>query len=136
MFAKGIAAAFVKSSHDIKLMLVIFAVPGVISFLCALFGFSSSKPPTPPSPSAIIQPVSFFAGIKEVLRNKSYLILLFLGGWQIGSFSFLSSVVQQFICLKGYNDQIAGIAGAMIIVGGLVGSASVRYFHRQKSSLY
>ena len=46
---------------------------------------------------AQVQPIFFF----KVVRNRSFLILLFASGFGIGSFSFLSSVVQQYICLKG-----------------------------------
>lgn len=40
--------------------------PGIVAALFAIFGFTSSAPPTPPSASAVIRPTSFFTGIKEV----------------------------------------------------------------------
>jgi len=40
--------------------------PAVLTALLAIFGVWSSKPPSPPAASALIEPVSFFVGIKTV----------------------------------------------------------------------
>ena len=40
--------------------------PAVLTALLAILGVWSSKPPTPPAASALIEPVSFFVGIKVV----------------------------------------------------------------------
>lgn len=126
--ANGIAAGLVTNKDDIELLLVVIAVPAILTALMALFGIWSSKPPTPPAASALIEPVSFFDGIKTVLKNKQYLLLAMTSGIGIAAFSCITTIVQQLICPKGYDDVTAGVIGGLIIVGGFVGAGFTGFY--------
>lgn len=122
LLANAGSVALVTNPDEIKLMVVVFAIPAVIGALMAMLGFWSSKPPTPPSSSAMEEPVSFFVGIRAVLKNKQFLLLALAAGCGIGAFSALTTIIQQLICKQGYSDTIAGVCGAMVIVGGFIGA--------------
>lgn len=128
LVSNGIAAGMVSSKDDIKMLLIITGVPAVLTALLAIFGVWSSKPPTPPAASALIEPISFFTGIKTVLNNKQFILLTFTSGIGIAAFSSISTIVQQLICPKGYTDVTAGIVGVLIILGGFVGAGITGYY--------
>eukprot|EP00111_Clytia_hemisphaerica_P022741 TCONS_00066934-protein len=128
LVANGIAAGIVSKEDDIGLLLIVTGAPAVITALLAIFGIWSSKPPTPPSPSALIEPVSFFVGIKTILKQKKFMLLALTSGMGIAAFSSISTIVQQLICPQGYSDTTAGILGALVIVGGFVGAGLSGYY--------
>eukprot|EP00794_Sanderia_malayensis_P003759 gene3759-4281_t len=123
LVASAIAPAIAKQPSDIKLLMIIFTIPAVLAAFLALVGVCSSFPPTPPSASAHIEPQPFFDGLKKALKKKSYLILMLVFGFGVAAFSTITSLLQQIICVNGYNNDIAGLCGALVIVGGLLFSA-------------
>ena len=43
-----------------------FAVPGILAMILAIAGVTTSRPPTPPAPSAAQDSESFFKGLEHV----------------------------------------------------------------------
>ncbi|XP_031559501.1 solute carrier family 49 member A3-like [Actinia tenebrosa] len=123
LVANVVAPNIVSSEDKIPLMLEVFAAPAFLGVVMTTLGFCSSVPPTPPSHSAASQSEPFFVGLKTVLRNKSYLVLMMAFGVGIGLFSCLSTILEQIICPFGYSDKMAGNAGAVLIGCGLLGGA-------------
>ncbi|XP_002160869.4 solute carrier family 49 member A3 isoform X1 [Hydra vulgaris] len=122
LIANGVAVLLVKESRDVPYLVSIFSVPAYIGLVMAVIGVRSSSPPTPPSVSAEHEPESFFLGLKHVFRNRQFMLLCATIGFGIGLFSTISTILQQMICPQGYSNDIAGICGVMIIVGGFIGS--------------
>lgn len=97
------------------------SIPAFLGVVMATFGVCSSSPPTPPTASAESSSEPFFQGLKKLLQNKPYLVLLVTFGCGIGLFTCLTTILEQVICPRGYSDKMAGIAGAVLIAVGLVG---------------
>ena len=62
--------------RDIDDYMYIHAAIAIIIFLlfCVYF---PSKPPLPPAPSSAIQRMEFWTGVKQIMRNKTALLLCF-----------------------------------------------------------
>ncbi|KAM9795598.1 solute carrier family 49 member A3 [Neosynchiropus ocellatus] len=115
--------------QQIPTLLLVYAVPtGLICFLTTL-GFRSSAPPTPPSVSAELScSEPFLPGLKRLLKNRSYLVLLVAIGSGLAVFTCVSSLLEQILCVHGYTDDFAGLCGALLIVFGVVGAGLLGFY--------
>lgn len=120
----------------------------LVPALLATF-ITKSNPPTPPSYSALAnlrfqnsgaslainnedtiqdkisfkQNFSIYISQISKLVNSFHYILLFLSfGIGLGIFNALTTLIEQILCVRGYNDNDAGIFGGVMIVCGLLGS--------------
>ncbi|XP_038064524.1 solute carrier family 49 member A3-like isoform X1 [Patiria miniata] len=124
----GILAAFllskiiVKEESDLPTMLWIYIIPGGVAAVMMTLGFCRSIPPTPPSASAAESSESFVQGLKKIIRNRAYLLLVLVFGSGLGLFNTISSLVEQVLCSKGYDDSFASLVGALMIGGGIIGA--------------
>lgn len=121
MIANALAPVIINNEKDIPFMLEMFSIPAFLGVVMATFGVCSSSPPTPPTASAESSSEPFFQGLKKLLQNKPYLVLLVTFGSGIGLFTCLTTILEQVICPRGYSDDMAGTAGAVLIAVGLVG---------------
>eukprot|EP00112_Aurelia_sp_Birch-Aquarium-sp1_P006096 Seg1681.7 transcript_id=Seg1681.7/GoldUCD/mRNA.D3Y31 product="Solute carrier family 49 member A3" protein_id=Seg1681.7/GoldUCD/D3Y31 len=120
LLASALAPVLVKTSKDVPFMLVIFSIPAILAALMATFGFCSSAPPTAPSASAHEVSDPFLVGVKAALKSRSFLLLTLLFSFGVAAFSTVTTLLEQIVCPRGYNNDIAGLCGALVIVGGLV----------------
>ncbi|KAK7922231.1 hypothetical protein WMY93_009133 [Mugilogobius chulae] len=97
-----------------------YTVPACVSCLLATVGVRSSSPPTAPSPSAQSSHEPFFQGLKLLVKNRAYLILLLCLGAGIATFTCFSSLLDQILCVQGYSYDFAGLCGALFIVWGII----------------
>ncbi|KAM6952194.1 solute carrier family 49 member A3 [Lycodopsis pacificus] len=105
-------------------LLLVYAVPACIICFLATLGIRSSTPPTPPSASAESSGSEpFLQGIKLLLTNKAYLVLLLCFGSGIAVFTCFSTLLEQILCVQGYTNTFAGVCSALFIVFGIVGAA-------------
>ncbi|KAL6117331.1 slc49a3 [Pungitius sinensis] len=105
-------------------LLLVYAVPACIICILATVGMRSSSPPTPPSASAESSGSEpFFKGIKLLLTNRAYLVLLLCFGSGIAVFTCFSTLLEQILCVQGYTNTFAGVCGGLFIVFGIVGAA-------------
>lgn len=63
--------------------------------------------------------------IRTLLHNKSFFLLFIPFSVYVGFFNATSSLINQILEPYGYSETEAGIAGAILIVVGLVVSAVV-----------
>lgn len=97
-----------------------------------------STPKSPPSYSAIMstqanersnqyvvdgeaEPSKFklyFIQIAKLLKSKDFLILLFSFGVALGLFNSLTTLLEQILCVRGYDDLDVGYFGAAMIISG------------------
>jgi FLVCR family MFS transporter 7 len=93
----------------------------------------SSKPPVPPSLSASKNNTNetlrinektllVFKQIGQLMRSLSFVILCVCFGLGLGSFSAITTLIQQIVCVRGYTDDDAGIFGGAFILSGIIGS--------------
>ncbi|XP_071506515.1 solute carrier family 49 member A3-like [Diadema antillarum] len=118
----ALSAGLVSSASDIPLMLGVFAAPAAIGVAMATLGVCSSAPPTPPSPSADSKHEPFSEGFKKCMKNRPFWILIFSFGAGYGIFSAVSTFVEVIVCPIGFNDNFAGLVGALMLGAGLLGA--------------
>ncbi|XP_028391579.1 solute carrier family 49 member A3-like [Dendronephthya gigantea] len=122
MLANILAPVIVKTYKDIPVLLGMFAIPAVLALILAIPGVTSNKPPTPPAPSAAQDSETFFVGLKQALKSKSFLVLMVCFGTGIGMFSALTTLLEQIICVHHYSNEAAGNMAALAIGFGFVGA--------------
>ena len=85
--------------------------------------FIPAAPPTPVAPSSLHVPLSLMEQLHLLTRNVNFWVLFTLFSIYVGFFNALSSVLTQVLTPYGYSETQAGIAGALLIVVGLVTAA-------------
>lgn len=126
LLANIISPLIVKSSEQVPMLLIVSAIPACVTCFLATVGIRSSTPPTPPSASAgLSTPEPFMQGLKLLVKNKAYLVLLLCMGSVIATFTCVSSLLEQILCVQGYDDSFAGLCGALFIVFGIVGAGAL-----------
>uniref|UniRef100_A0A1A8IEM2 Major facilitator superfamily domain containing 7 n=2 Tax=Nothobranchius kuhntae TaxID=321403 RepID=A0A1A8IEM2_NOTKU len=129
LLANLISPAVAKTSAQIPTLMVWYTVPAVVVCFLASAGIWSNKPPTPPSASAETSGSEpFIKGIKLLLRNKAYLILLVCFGSGIAVFTCFTTLLEQILCVQGYTNDFAGLCGALFIGVGVFGSAVFGFY--------
>ena len=88
--------------RDIDDYMYIQAAIAIIIFtlFCAYF---PSKPPLPPAPSSAIQRTEFWTGVKQIIRNKSALLLCFAYSMGVSPLNHYSS---NFCLLMFHTDSV------------------------------
>uniref|UniRef100_H2SHM0 Solute carrier family 49 member 3 n=1 Tax=Takifugu rubripes TaxID=31033 RepID=H2SHM0_TAKRU len=119
----------VTAPAKIPTLLIVYAVPACISCFLATVGIWSSTPPTPPSAGAVSSSSEpFFQGIKLLLKNKAYLVLLLSGGAAMATFSAFNTLLDQVLCVQGYTSDFAGLCVALFILFGVLGAAALSFY--------
>ncbi|XP_060904530.1 solute carrier family 49 member A3 [Labrus mixtus] len=123
LLANIISPMIARTSAQIPSLLLAYAVPACIICFLATVGLRSSTPPTPPSASAEASSSEpFVQGLKLLMKNKAYLILLLCFGAGMAVFSCFSTLLEQIMCVQGYTNDFAGLCGALFIVFGILGA--------------
>ncbi|XP_041696561.1 solute carrier family 49 member A3-like, partial [Coregonus clupeaformis] len=121
LIASIFSPMIVGTTNNIPLLLFIYAVPAAIICLLATVGIRDSPPPTPPSASAeSSNSEPFLEGIKLLLRNKAYMIILILL-LRLGDHCvhlLLYTTGADYVCPTNF----AGLCGGLFIVFGIVGA--------------
>ncbi|CAK6965362.1 solute carrier family 49 member A3 [Scomber scombrus] len=126
LLANIISPTMAEESKQIPALLLAYAVPACIVCFLATVGIRSSAPATPPSASAELSGTEpFVQGIKLLLMNKAYLVLLLCFGSGIAVFTCFSTLLEQILCVQGYTNDFAGLCGALFIVFGIVGAGAL-----------
>jgi FLVCR family MFS transporter 7 len=116
----GIGIAYILSPRvgDVFIVTWIYMIPAAVACLFAFLTFWRGRPPTPPSAGAEGEQGSFFKGLKQVLRNKQMWVLLIVWGMVSGLLNSMLTLLPQFLCPFGYDDNFSGLwIGIMIFVG-------------------
>lgn len=101
----------------------------IISTIAALPApFIPKAPPTPPSAIAAAEKLDLREASRELPKNISFYLILIPFSVYVGFFNALSSLVNQILRPYGFSETDAGIAGALLIVVGLVAAAIVSPF--------
>ncbi|KAF2754704.1 MFS general substrate transporter [Pseudovirgaria hyperparasitica] len=96
----------------------------IISTLVALPAFFlPSRPPTPASPTSSLPQTPLRNSLSILARSKPFYIILLPFAIYVALFNALSSLLVQILAPYGLSEDEAGIAGAILIVVGLLVSA-------------
>jgi FLVCR family MFS transporter 7 len=87
--------------------------------------FIPAAPKTPPSAMAVDERLNLREALHELPRSASFYLILLPFSIYVGLFNAVSSLINQIFEPYGFSEDNAGIAGALLIVVGLVASAIV-----------
>lgn len=117
---------------------LIYGVVAAFSALLFLI-FARETPPTPPCPSGMEVRALMLDGLKNALKNRMfwyYLAVSFIG---MGIFNGITTWVEAIIRPRGFSTTDAGILGALMLIGGIIGAVVVPPFsdrsHKRKKYL-
>eukprot|EP00042_Codosiga_hollandica_P008855 m.20346 g.20346 ORF g.20346 m.20346 type:complete len:220 (+) comp31929_c0_seq1:656-1315(+) len=99
----------------------IYSIPSIAGLLLVFF-FIKDKPPTPPSGSAGEVTDPFTVGLKKVIRNIPYILLVLAFGLGAGIVSAFLTLLQLILQDYNYDDNQAGYVGAAVIGSGILGA--------------
>jgi len=83
------------------------------------------RPPTPPGEAELEQRTRVFEGLRRIFRQRDMLILLTLFFIGLGMFNAISTWIEQVVEPRGFDSGQAGMAGAALVVGGILGAAAL-----------
>jgi len=88
--------------------------------------FAQEKPPSPPSFSATKPPTgfNFKVELKELIKNRNFILLTLAFGAMYGTSACLSAVVSSLTLPFGYRSKDNSIFGAVFIIAGVAGCAA------------
>jgi cyanate permease len=109
---------------DIHGMLLAY---GIISLLAAVifFVFVRERPPTPPCPPDQEARSLVFDGLKDSLRRRDFVLLLFVFFVGLGVFNSVTTWIEDIVRPRGFSILQAGNIGGLMIVGGIIGALVV-----------
>jgi cyanate permease len=83
------------------------------------FVFVRERPATPVGPE---ERSLVLDGLKSMLRNRNFLLLLVLFLIGLGLFNAVTTWIEDIVRPRGFTIDQAGLAGGMMVVGGIVGA--------------
>ncbi|MCJ7695085.1 MAG: MFS transporter, partial [Anaerolineaceae bacterium] len=102
---------------------------GIAAFSSVLFLiFAREKPATPPCPPGEEVRSLMLDGLKHALKVKEfwfYLVVMFVG---MGLFNGITTWVENIIRPRNFSSTDAGILGALLLIGGIVGAVVIPPF--------
>ncbi len=106
---------------DMSGMLLVYgAVAAAVAV--AYLALARERPPTPPCPPGQDTRALVFDGLGRALRNRQFqvlLVVLFVG---LGVFNGATTWIEDILRPRGFDSAQAGIAGGLMVVGGVVGA--------------
>ncbi|MEN6369504.1 MAG: MFS transporter [Thermotogota bacterium] len=103
---------------DLSMTLLIYGVVAVVGALIFLV-FSRERPPHPVGPE---ERSLVLDGVRSMLHNRGFIILLVLFFIGLGTFNAVTTWVEDIVRPRGFSIGQAGLAGGMMVVGGIVGA--------------
>jgi sugar phosphate permease len=108
-------------ASDIPNMTLYVAIISTVASIPSFF--IPSKPPTPVSPASNHTSPSLRETTKLLTRNPTFWLIFLPFAIYVGFFNSLSSLLTQILTPYGFSETNAGIAGAVLILVGLVSAA-------------
>lgn len=102
---------------------------GIVSVLAALIFilFSKERPKSPPCLAYQEERSLVYDGLKDTLKNTQFYWLLLIFFIGLGIFNSVTTWIEDILRPRGFSADQAGIAGGMMIVGGILGALIMPY---------
>jgi MFS family permease len=92
-----------------------------ISAICFI-ALARERPPTPPCPPELAGRALMLDGLKHALTVRSFWLYLLVSFIGLGIFNGLTTWVEGIVRPRGFTPADAGIVGALMLVGGVLGA--------------
>jgi len=125
----GIVVALVLTPYltlqsQISGMLLTYGIVSMIAVI-VFFAFVRERPPTAPCPPDQEERSLVFDGLKESLRMKDFVLLLFIFFVGLGVFNAITTWIEEIVRPRGFTIIQAGYIGGLMIVGGIIGAVVI-----------
>jgi len=114
-------------SMDIARIQLIYGAAAAVS-AAAFVLVAREKPPLPPDESANRERALMLEGFKHALRNPSFLRFLVISFIGMGIFNGVTTWVEGIVGPRGIESADAGLLGAIMLVGGVLGAVVIPAF--------
>lgn len=111
----------VTNSTEVSSM--VLYVSSIATVICVPSLFIPAAPPTPPGPSGETPKEPLLTSARKLAGNLEFWLIFIPYGVYVGFFNSISSLLNQMMMPYGFSSDDAGIAGAVLIVVGLVAAA-------------
>ena len=108
-------------SYSLGGMLIIYGIVAVVAAVL-FFIFAKDKPETPPGPAGSDERTLVFDGLRSMLRQKDFILLLVIFFIGLGMFNGISTWIEEIVLPRGFSISQAGMLGGMMLIGGIVGA--------------
>jgi len=115
---------YVTIQSQISGMLMIYGIISVVAVF-VFFAFVKERPPTPPCPPEEEVRSLVFDGLKESLKMKGFLLLMFIFFVGLGVFNAVTTWIEDILRPRGFSILQAGNIGGLMIVGGIIGAVVI-----------
>jgi MFS family permease len=124
ILASLILTPLLMGSYGMKGMLLI---TGVLSCIAAVIFILAARehPPTPPGPAGHDVRTLVFDGLKSMLRQKDFILLLIIFFIGLGMFNGITTWIEEIVGPRGFTTAQAGLAGGLMLIGGVVGAVVI-----------
>ncbi len=123
----GLAATpLLVHTHSIPRIMMLYGIV-TIAIALAFLIFMKGEPPTPPCKEGEEARYSVKDGLKHIiaLPNMRLVMLLFFIG--LGIFNAVMTWIEQILKPRGFNSEQAGIVGAVMMFGGIIGAVMLPF---------
>ncbi|MDH4211435.1 MAG: MFS transporter [candidate division WOR-3 bacterium] len=127
ILAAMILTPYLAMKYGIQGMLVIY---GIVSVAAAITfaAFAREKPPTAPCPRGHEERVLMLDGLKKMLRQKDFILLLIIFFIGLGIFNSVSTWIENIVRPRGFSISQAGMLGGLMLIGGILGAIVMPLF--------
>ena len=124
ILASLILTPLLMGSYGMKGMLLI---TGALSCVAAVLFILAARehPPTPPGPAGHDVRTLMFDGLKSMLRQKDFILLLIIFFIGLGMFNGITTWIEEIVGPRGFSTAQAGLAGGLMLIGGVVGAVVI-----------
>lgn len=97
---------------------------GIISLIPAMtfFIFVKERPADAPKTTEPEVRSLMFDGLRETFKNRNFLLLLAIFFVGLGAFNAVTTWIEDLLKPRGFTITQAGVAGGMMIIGGIIGA--------------
>jgi MFS family permease len=100
---------------------------GIVSAAAAVLFVLMARehPPTPPGPAGQEERALMFDGLKSMMRQKDFLLLLVVFFIGLGMFNGITTWIEEIVGPRGFSPAQAGVAGGAMLIGGIIGAVAI-----------
>ncbi len=102
-------------------MLLYYGIGSLVAAVLFII-FAREHPATPPGPAELEERALMFDGLKQILKNKNFILLMSVFFIGLGVFNSVTTWIEDIISPRGFTATQAGTAGGLMIVGGIIGA--------------
>jgi sugar phosphate permease len=105
-------------------MLLVWGIASVVACLAFLLAAREAPASRDHGPAVLARP-ALFDGMRSMMGQKDFVLLLVIFFVGLGVFNGVTTWIEQIVEPRGFSAAQAGLAGALMIAGGIVGAVVI-----------